>query len=175
MKRHKLVDPRRNSHGYDFLKEFSSGGVCMAAFRMSQIEMETPDPFVPNLTWGKGKWPSFQAAQFFSLGLSLYGQGFPFQPGFPSLYGSAVYYADITQREGKYLGGSGRRPDPEKIRQYVAAVQKGQDQPMDFIFYVPPGYESLGGSSLPNVEVTEDPAKILTVCFQGGREVWGEI
>ncbi len=88
---------------------------------------------------------------------------------------AAVYYADLTQREGKYLGGSGRLPDPEKLRQYVAAVQKGQDQPMDFIFYVPPGYESLGGSPLPNVEVTEDPARILTVRFQGDREVWGDI
>ena len=175
MKRLKLVDPRRNSHGYDFLKESSLGGVCLAAFRMSQIEMERPDPFVPGLTFGKGKWPSFQTAQFFSLGLALYGQGFPFQTGFPSLYGSAVYYADLTQREGKYLGGSGRLPDPERVRQYVAAVQKDQDQPMDFIFYVPPGYESLGGSPLPNVEVTEDPAKILTVRFQGDREVWGDI
>ena len=59
--------------------------------------------------------------------------------------------------------------------QYVATVQKGQDQPMDFIFYVPPGYESLGGSPLPNVEVTEDPARILTVRFQGDKEVWGDI
>ncbi len=175
MKRLKLVDPQRNSHGYDFLREFSFGAVCMAAFRMSQVERESPDLFIPSLTWGKGKWPSFQTAQFFSLGMSLYGQSFPFKVGFPSLYGSSVYYADLTQREGKYLGGSGRLPDSEKLRGYVAAVQKGQDQPMDFIFYVPNGYESLGGSSLPNVEATDDPAKILTVGFQGGREVWGDI
>jgi hypothetical protein len=175
MKRLKLGDPKRNVRGYDFLREFSFGAVCMAAFRMSQMEMESPDLFLPGLTWGKGKWPSFQMAQFISLGMSIYGQGFPFQPGFPSLYGSAMYYADITQREGKYLGGSGRRPDPEKIRRYVAAVQKGQDQPMDFVFYVPPGYESLGGFPLPNVEATDDPAKVLTVRFNGGREIWGEI
>jgi len=175
MKRLKIVDPQRNSRGYDFLKEFSFGGVCLAAFRMSQIEMESPDLFVPGLTWGKGKWPSFQMAQFISLGMALYGQGFPHQTGFPSLYGSAVYYADITQRDGKYLGGSGRRPDPEKIRQYVAAIQKGEDQPMDFTFYVPQGFDKLGGSPLPNVKVTDDPAKVLTVQFKGGQEIWGEI
>ena len=123
------------------------GTVCLVAFRMSQIEMESPDLFVPGMTWGKGKWPSFQTAQFISLGMSLYGQGFPFQPGFPSLYGSAVYYADLTQTGGKYIGlTSGRQPDPEKLKAYVAGVQKGQEQAMDFIFYVPPGYESLGGS-----------------------------
>jgi hypothetical protein len=171
----KLRDPQRNSRGYDFSREFSFGAVCMAALRMSLMETEFPDLFVPGLTWGKGKWPSFQMAQFISLGNSLYGQDFPVRPGFPSLYGSLVFYADLTQNEGKYLGGSGRIPDPEKIRQYVAAVQKGQDQPMDFTFYVPAGYESLGGSPMPNMVATDDPAKVLTVRFNGGREVWGEI
>ncbi len=171
----KLRDPLRNSRGYDFLREFSFGAVCMAAFRMSQIDVESPDLFLPDLTWGKGKWPGFQMAQFISLGNSLYGQDFPFQPGFPSLYGSIVYYADLTQKEGKHFGGSGRIPDSEKIRQYVSAVQKGQDQPLDFTIYVPAGFESLGGSPLPNVEATDDPAKVLTVRFNGGREVWGEV
>ncbi|MBI4767678.1 MAG: DUF362 domain-containing protein [Deltaproteobacteria bacterium] len=171
----KLRDPQRNSRGYDFTREFSFGAVCMAGFRMSQMEMERPDLFVPGLTWGKGNWPSFQMAQFNSLGNSIYGLDFPFQPGFPSLYGSLVYYTDLTQNEGKYLGGSGRIPDPEKIRQYVAAVQKGQDQPMDFILYVPTGFDRLGGSPMPNVEATDDPAKVLTVRLRGGQEIWGEI
>jgi len=172
----KLRDPHKNSKGYDFLREFSFGTVCVVAFRMSQIDMESPDLFVPGLIWGKGKWPSFQTAQFIGTGMQLYGQGFPFQPGFPSLYGSAVYYADLTQTGGKYIGlTSGRQPDPEKLQAYVAGVQKGQEQAMDFVFYVPPGYESLGGSPLPNVEATEDPAKVLTVQFNGGKEIWGEV
>ncbi len=176
MKTIKLADPRRNSRGYDFLRESSFGTICLVAFRMSQIEMESPDLFVPGMTWGKGKWPSFQTAQFLSLGMQLYGQGFPFQPGFPSLYGSAVYYADLTQTGGKYIGlTSGRQPDPEKLQAYVAGVQKGQDQAMDFVFYVPPGYENLGGSPLPNVEATDDPAKVLTIRFNGGQEIWGEV
>jgi hypothetical protein len=176
MKMLKLGDPQRNSRGYDLLREFALGTVCMVAFRMSQMEMESSDLFLPGLTWGKGKWPSLQTAQFISLGMSLYGQGFPFQPGFPSLYGSAVYYADLTQMGGKYIDmSSGRQPDPEDLRKYVSGVQKGQDQSLDFIFYVPPGFDNLGGSPLPNVAATDDPAKVLTVHFKGGQEVWGEV
>jgi hypothetical protein len=176
MKMMKLGDPQKNIQGYDIMKEFSQGTVCMVALRMSQVEMESPDLFVPGLTWGKGKWPSFQTAQFISMGMSLYGQGFPFQPGFPSLYGSAMYYADLTQTGGKYMGiTSIQQLDPEKLMAYVIGVQKGQEQPLDFTFYVPTGFESLGGSPLPNVEATDDPAKVLTVRFNGGQEVWGEI
>ncbi|MGA3085250.1 MAG: DUF362 domain-containing protein [Thermodesulfobacteriota bacterium] len=175
MKMMKLGDPQNNSRGYDFMKEFSQGTVCMVALRMSQVEMETPDLFVPDLTWGKGKWPSFQMAQFISMGMSLYGQGFPFQPGFPSLYGSTFLYADLTQREGKYSGGLLRPQDSEPIMRYVANVQKGEDQPLDFTLYVPVGFDNLGGSLVPNVEATDDPAKILTVRFNGGQEVWGEL
>jgi hypothetical protein len=145
------------------------------AFRMSQVEMESPDLFVPGLSWGLGKWPSFQMAQFILMGMALYGQGFPYQPGYPSLYGSAFFYADLTQRAGQYMGASGRLPDPENLRRYVAAVQKGEEQPMDFTFYVPPGFDHLGGSPLPNVVATDDPAKVLTAQFNGGREVWGEV
>jgi hypothetical protein len=57
----------------------------------------------------------------------------------------------------------------------VAGVQKGQEQAMDFTFYVPQGFESLGGSPLPNVVATDDPAKVFTVHFKGGQEIWGEI
>ena len=175
MKMLKLGDPQRNPYGYDFLQEFALGSVCMVAFRMSQVEMESPDPFVPGLSWGLGKWPSFRMAQFILLGMSLYGQGFPFQPGYPSLYGSAFFYADLTQREGKYTGSSGRHPDPENLRHYVAGVRTGEDEPLDFTFYVPPGFDNLGGFALPNVVATDDPAKVLTVRFKGGEEVWGEI
>jgi hypothetical protein len=176
MKTLKLEDPQRNSRGYDFLREFSFGTVCVVALRMSQINMESPDLFVPGMTWGKGRWPSFQTAQFIGTGMQIYGQGFPFQPGFPSLYGSAVYYADLTQTGGKYIGlTSGRQQDPEKLRAYVAGVQNSLEQAMDFVFYVPPGYESLGGSPLPNVEATDDPKKVFTVYFKGDQEIWGEV
>jgi len=136
--------------------------------------MESPDLFVPGLIWGKGKWPSFQMAEFISLGMSLYGQSFPFQPGYPSLYGSVIFYADMVQRQGKYLG-SGIPPDPENVGRYVGGVQKGEEQALDFTFYVPPGFDSLGGAPLPNVVSTDDPSKVLTVSFEGGKEIWGEV
>jgi hypothetical protein len=175
MKMLKLGDPLRNAKGYKLLQEMQAGSVCLAAFRMSQIEMESPDLFVPGLTWGQGKWPSFQTAQFLFLGMSIYGPGFPFQPGFPSLYGSTVFYADGTQRGGKYLGSPGSLPDPENIRRYVTGVQKGEEQPLDFTFYVPQGLDNLGGFPIPNVMVTDDPAKVFTAHFKGGREIWGEV
>ncbi|MEW6185686.1 MAG: DUF362 domain-containing protein [Thermodesulfobacteriota bacterium] len=176
MKTLKLADPLLNRHGYDFLQEFSLGTVCLTAFRMSQLDLESPDLFVPGMTWGKGKWPSFQTAQFLGTGMQLYGQGFPFQPGFPSLYGSVVFYADLTQTGGKYIGlTTGLQPDSGKLQAYVSGVQKGEEQALDFVFYVPPGYENLGGTPLPNVQATDDPEKVLTVHFKGGEEVWGEI
>ncbi len=171
----KLGDPQRNINGYKLLQEMQSSAVSMAAFRMSQLEMENPDLFVPGLTWGKGKWPSFQTAQLFYTGMSIYGPGFPFQTGFPSLYGSIVFYADGTQRGGKYLGVPGGLPDPENIGRYVTGVQKGEEQPLDFTFYVPQGFDNLGGIPIPNVTATNDPAKILTVHFKGGAEIWGEV
>jgi hypothetical protein len=174
MKTLKLSDPQRNPKKLDVFHVQGFGNICMVAFRMSQIEMESPDLFVPGLTWGKGKWPSFQMAQFIFLGTSLYGQSFPFQPDYPSLYGSVVFYADLVQRQGKYLG-SGSPPDPENVRRYVGGVQKGEEQALDFTFYVPPGLDNLGGSPLPNVVATDDPAKVLTVHFNGGQEIWGEV
>jgi hypothetical protein len=170
----KLSDPGKNVSGYKLLQEMQFGSVCLAALRMSQMDMESPDLFVPGLTWGKGKWPSFQTAQFLYVGISIYGQGFPFQTGFPSLYGASVFYADATQREGKYLG-SGSQPDPENVRSYVSGVQKGEGKPMDFTFYVPQGFDNLGGTPVPNVKATDDPAMVFTTHFNSGKEIWGEV
>jgi len=54
-------------------------------------------------------------------------------------------------------------------------VQKGEEKPLDFIFYVPTDFDSLGGLVLPNVVATDDPAKVLTVQFAGGKEIWGAV
>jgi hypothetical protein len=40
---------------------------------------------------------------------------------------------------------------------------------------MPAGYDNLSGKMVPNVEVTDDPARILTASFAGGKEVWPEI
>ena len=127
------------------------------------------------MTWGKGKWPSLQTAQFMSTGLSLYGLNFPMDISYPSVYGSALLYADMTQNEGKYLAAAGGQMTSEPVLHYVTEMQKSGAKPLEFTFYVPLGFESVAGKLMPNVVATDDPAKIMTVWFKNGQEVWGEI
>ncbi len=153
-------------------EEFSYGPACLAAHTMSQLELEAPDPFFPSLTWGKGKWPSFQLASYVQVGVAIYGAGFPNKVGFPSLYCQAFRYADLTQNDGRHAGKIRSQPDPEGAHRYVTEVLNGEREPLDFVLYVPAGYGSMAGSSVPNVEETSEPAKIFTATFAGGREAW---
>ena len=170
----KSGEPSWNPDGHDLLKESNYGYACLAAYRMSQMELEAPDPFLPGLTWGKGKWPSFQLASYGYLGMRIYGDEFPSKITLRSLYGYAFHYADLTQNGGRYAGTGGMRgqPDPEAVTRYVSAVLSGKGKPLDFTFYVPAGYDNVAGATVPNVEVTADPAKILTASFAGGKEIW---
>lgn len=172
---YKLSGPGRNTRGYNFLEEYFFSSVCMTAYRMSQVETENPDFFVPGMIWGNGKWPSFQTAQFMSTGFSLYGLNFPLDIAYPSVYGSAVLYADMTQNEGKYLAAAGGQMTAEPVLHYVAEMQRVGAKPLDFTFYVPPGFGTVAGRPTPNVVATDDPAKIMTVWFVNGQEVWGQI
>jgi len=51
------------------------------------------------------------------------------------------------------------------------AVSEGA-APLDFVLYVPGGYGAPNGTSVPNVEETENPGKILSVSFNQNREVY---
>lgn len=168
----KCANSMWNSDGHDLYEEFSYGPACLAAHTMSQLELEAPDPFFPSLTWGKGKWPSFQLASYVQVGVAIFGAGFPNKVGFPSLYGQAFRYADLTQNDGRYAGKIRSQPDPEGAHRYVTEVLNGGREPLDFVLYVPAGYGSMAGSSVPNVEETSEPAKIFTATFAGGREAW---
>jgi hypothetical protein len=168
----KWSNPAWNSDGHDLYREFSHGPACVAAYTMSLMETEAPDPFFPSLTWGKGKWPSFQLASYAQIAVGIYGAGFPNKIGFPSLYGQAFRYADLTQNEGRYVGKIRSQPDPEAAHTYVSKVLNKRAEPLDFVFHVPPGYGSVGGSNVPNVVETSEPDKIFTATFGGGREVW---
>jgi hypothetical protein len=168
----KISDPSMNADGHDIFNEMMDGAAVVAAFQMSQMDLEMDDPFQHGLKWGKGKWPSFQLAKFFQTGVSIYGESFPFSIAFPSLYGTAFFYADITQNNGKYAGAIRTQPDPEALGQYMTKVTSGEEKPLDFTFYVPAGFDDLSGNKPPNVEVTDDPGKILTVSFAGGKEIW---
>ncbi|MBN1613333.1 MAG: DUF362 domain-containing protein, partial [Deltaproteobacteria bacterium] len=161
-----------NPRGHDLMKEFFYGPTCLAALQISQVEMEAPDPFQPGLNFGMGKWPSYQLASYFFTASSIYGREFPNKLTFPSLYGMALFYADLSRNGGRYAGKVRNAPDPEGITRYVSEVSSGVSKPLDFILYVPPGFESVGGAAVPNVEATVDPAKVFTVSFAGGREAW---
>jgi len=165
-------DASWNPQGNSLLKEFSYGAACLVAYRMSLMELEAPDPFLPNLNWGKGKWPSFKLAWYTYLGIALYGNQFPYKIGFPSLYALAFHYADLTQNQGRYSGRIRNHPDPDGINTYFSCVSSGQEKPLDFTVYIPPGYDKIAGSSTLHVEVTTDRAKILTATFLGGKEMW---
>ena len=88
-----------------------------------------------------------------------------------SIYGNAFQYADKTLNNGGYTGGTDAASDRDALAAYTKAVSDGAS-PLDFVFYVPKGYGPPKGSGLPNLEETEDPAKILTADFGKGKEIW---
>lgn len=171
----KLSSPLLNSQGHDLMKEFYYGLACVAALQITQADMEMPDPFLPGLTFGKGKWPSFQLASYFFAATGLYGRAFPTKLGFPSLYGAVLFYADLNQNGGHYAGKIRSAPDPDGITRYISDVAGGKVTPLDFTLYVPHGFESVNGVPTPNIEATTDPAKVYTASFGGGREVWDRL
>lgn len=168
----KCSDPLWNSQGMNLIKEYSYGFICMAAYQMSLMDFEGEDPFLPGLKWGNGKWPSFEFAKFFYLGMNMYGPQFPIKVDTAGLYGSAFRYADMTRNNGKYAGKAGSLPTPGAIDKYFSDVSSGKMNPLDFTFYIPAGFDSVGGLSVPNVEVTDDPVKIFTASFTGEKEIW---
>jgi len=168
----RMSNPLWNAHGHDLAKEFMHGLTCHAAFQISQAEIEAPDPFLPGLTFGKGKWPSQHLASYFFTATSVYGREFPNKMTFPSLYSEALLYADLKQNGGQYAGELINLPDPDGITRYVSDVSSGAIEPLDFTLYVFPGFESVLGNEVPNVEATADPAKAFTASFDGGEEIW---
>ena len=167
-------DSLLNEDGHDVLKEYLIAGSCSAAFQISQLDMEIPDPFQPGLTCGNGNWPSFQLAKFFYMGVVLFGQGYPYMIGYPSLYASALLYADLTQNGGQYSSQLGGEPNLEAVNNYVDNAGKNGLDPLDFTLYIPMGYDNLTGKMVPNVEVTDSPSKIFTASFANENEKWPE-
>ncbi|GAG33560.1 unnamed protein product, partial [marine sediment metagenome] len=167
----KYTDENWNPQGHNFLKQSRQMSAPVVAFMMSQLDMESPDILFPDITWGKGKWPSLQFAGYASTGSSIYGMGFPMGVGLLSLYGYAFQYADKTLNGGGYTGSLDQDSDLEAANNYIKAVSDGA-APLDFVLYVPVRYGSSVGISIPNVEETSDPEKILTAHFNGGQEAW---
>jgi len=171
----KFSSKNYNTGGHDATKEFMLSAVCGAALTLSRLEMDIPDPFVPGLTCGNGKWPSFQLAQFFPTGVMLYGDGYPYTIKFPGLYCSALFYADLSQNGGQYAGKIRNHPDEEAPGRYLSDISAGKIEPFDFTMFVPPGYDDLAGTATPNIIATDDPSLVFSVSFGDGKEVWPEI
>ena len=168
----KYSDGSMNPDGHTINRDLFLAGVFVTAYFMSQLEDEIQDPFQPGLVCGKGNWPSFTLAKFIQIGSSLYGKEFPNRVIFPSLYGAAFRYADLTQNNGKYAGDIRNEPIPDAIDRYISDISANKEKPLNFTFFVPEGYDNIGGARLPNVEATSDPQKILTASFKSGKEVW---
>jgi hypothetical protein len=170
----KCSDPKWNPQGHYFMREILWGSIALTAYRMSQSEREFPDPFSPGLVWGRGKWPSFHLAQENFLATSLYGSRYPKKAAAGSLYGIAFVYADRSQSEGKYSGATRARTRKGALDAYLADVAAGAKL-LDFMVHFPKGFELLDGRPAPNVVITDDPAKLLTASFLGGKEIWGAL
>ena len=160
-----------NAEGHDFLREFRLIGISAVAFMMSRTESEFEDPFFSGMTVGKGKWPSYQFASYLSIAGAIYGMMYPFGVDNMSLYGSVLQYADKTQNSSAYTGSTGIDSDPEAANNYIKTVAGGAST-LDFVLYVPEGFGTLVGKSVPNIEETGDPGRIFTASFDGGKEVW---
>lgn len=162
--------PLWNSDAHDFNHEFFLGSVAVVAWMMSQSAHEFPDNHYPDLTWGKGKWPSFAQAMDYYLHQVIYGWKFPHKIGIFSLYGSAFAFADYRQNNSQFIGKLFGVPKGNAPAAYLKAVADKEIQPLDFTLYVPPGYGADG--KFVHVKETSDPARIFTAEFEQGRVRW---
>jgi hypothetical protein len=170
--RNKVCNKNWHPQGHDFAGEFLLEFIGEAAFSLSQSERVVADLFVPGMTFGQGRWPSWQTAAYMLFTGGIYGSNAPYRLSLSSLYGLAFQYADKALNGGSYTGSKHAiTSDPESLQNYVRSVSEGT-VPLNFILYVPPGYGSLEKVKIPNVEETEDPQKIFTAHFNGGQEVW---
>jgi hypothetical protein len=160
-----------NPQGHDFAKEYALMWVANQAFDMSRSEAVSADLFVSGMTWGGGRWPSWQLATYMYVTGTTYGAQSLVNISLKSLYGTAFQYADKTLNGGSYTGSTDATSDPNSLNAYFQAVLKGAT-PLDFTVYVPEGHGSLESVPVPNVEETGDPKKIFTAHFNNGAEVW---
>lgn len=167
----KNMNTKWNASGNAFLSERRFNSICLTAFQMSMM-VEMPDPFIPEMTWGNGKWPSFPMAELAYLGTILFGRSFPFKIDPVSMYGQALFYADLTQNGGEYAGRIITQPNPDAVMKYIRVVSESGTKTLDFTFFVPQGFDNPLGRKIPNVEVAKDPAEIFTAKFSGGKETW---
>jgi hypothetical protein len=164
------ITPEWNPDQHDFNREFSWGAVAVVAQMMSLMEADIPDRHIPDLIWGKGRWPSFAQAKETYLHQIIYGWKFPKHIGIFSLYGSAFAFADYHLNAGKFIGSVYAAPNPKAPQLYLEALKNNETKLLDFTLFVPEGYGA--GGRLPHVEETSDPARVLTAEFDNKKIQW---
>ncbi len=161
-----------NIQDMDFARDYIQTCIAATAFSMAHAPVVSHDSAVPGMQWGQGMWPSWECARQAYLNGIIYGGSSPeeIRPG--SLYGSAFGYADKIMNSGQYTGSvDAGAYDPAAITNYFRTLKTGSPK-LDFVFFVPEGLGSLGGTPVPNVVETSDLARIFTARFRDGKEIW---
>ncbi|MBI9075238.1 MAG: DUF362 domain-containing protein [Desulfatibacillum sp.] len=166
------ANPKWSAEGHHFNREFFLGSVAVVAMAMSSMGADIKDTHFPELTWGKGRWPSFSQTQHTYLHQVIYGWRFPKQIGLFSLWGSAFGYADRVLNDSRFVGGVFGAPNAKAPKMYLEALKNNETGPLDFTLYVPVGYGA--GGKLPHVKETSDPARVFTAEFDQGKIRWPE-
>jgi hypothetical protein len=161
-----------NAGGHDFYASSRMAQLLTSAFQMSRAGAEVSDPLNPPATFGKGKWPGWKFVSYMSTNTAIYGMAFPRRVDLTGLYGTAFQYADKTQHSSAYTGNVPFMSNPDSITKYLSDVAEGKRQPLDFILFVPVGFGKMGTQTIPNIQETDDPKKILTAHFMNGKEKW---
>ncbi len=164
------ANPDWNADQHDFNREFILGSVAVVAQMMSLTDARNPDRHFPEMTWGKGGWPSFSQTKEIYLHQVLYGWKYPKQIGLFSLYGSVFAYADQHFNNSRFVGTAYAAPNLKAPQAYLEALKNKETEPLDFTIYVPPGCGA--GGKLPHVKETTDPSMIFTAQFDQGNIKW---
>jgi hypothetical protein len=164
-------DKNWNSQGHDFFKALTMVSISHLAFKMSQAQEEHEDSFFKAMSWGKGKWPSWQLARDQAMRHSLYGSQVMANISLGSIYGNAFQYADKSMNGGSYSGSKEAPSASASINKYFKAISEGK-APLEFTLFVPPGYGGIENELIPNVKETDDPGLMFSAQFNGGQEVW---
>jgi hypothetical protein len=137
-----------NAEGHDLYGERRYTRACLTALRVSLSDD------------GKGKWPTIEDALQMDLRRDLGG-----------LYASAFAYADAALNRFGYIGSPLALDHRGAVTRYTKAVSSGDAEPLDFTLSIPKGMAGLLDGPLPNIEETEDRAKMFTLRLAGGKEV----
>jgi hypothetical protein len=162
-----------NAGGHNLGEEVILGQALAMAFAMSNAAEERIDPFFPEMTWGKGKWPSMQFALHRQISTQIFGYNFPNQFDLNSPYGCAFNYADNKWNGAKYVNALSKAEEQYTIGNYHKAVAQGANL-LPFTIYVPQCLSAVNNVHIPNVEQTDEAKLIFTASFND-REVWQDL